>query len=774
MISDAEIMAQVLAAFQEEQAEHRQAAGELLLELERTPDHPQRQTLVDQLFREAHSLKGGARAAGLAEIEQIAHRVEDLFSAVRQGRVQLTPDVCDPVYAALDLIGALMQQIGAGQGVDLLPHSALLEALARAAEPQAQPAERRPEPPPAAEPEPAEPQAQPADPAGRGANTVRIATATLDNLMNEAGELVTCSLRSQQHARDTFGLAEIAARWRRVWRQARPVYERLSERGPGIRPAVHYLADRAELPGVEQHALDHQTDVLLGALREANTLLGDLERRLSQQGRQIGEDSTQLTAVIERVHDQIRRARMLPIKTIFGQLRLQARDMARAADKAVRLELDDGEAEADREILERLRDVLLHLLRNAIDHGIEAPGLRAERAKPREGRICLRASVAGDRLILTMEDDGAGLDLTAVGQRAVEGGHIQPEELGHLSQAELSQLIFLPGLSTRQTVSALSGRGVGLDIVRAHIERMRGRVEVQSCPGQGCVFTLSLPFSLTRSHGLLLQAGAGRYALPLDAVQRIVAVGAADIHLLEGRAALLADGRPLPLVHLADLLGGEAGAADSAKRARLALLLGSGERQIACMIDGVLGEQELIAHRLPAPIEEARFVSGATILHDGGVVPILDVSDLLAAAIGARGAGRLAPEPAARPRQHNILVVDDSITTRTLEKNILEAAGYRVWLATDGAEALQVLEQMAESGGCDLLLSDVDMPRLNGFELTAQVRASPHHQSTPIILVTSLDSPADRERGIAAGADAYIVKRTFDQQSLLETIAQFV
>jgi two-component system chemotaxis sensor kinase CheA len=772
MISDAEIMAQVLAAFQEEQAEHRQAAGELLLELERTPDHPQRQSLLEQLFREAHSLKGGARAAGLADVEQIAHRIEDLFSAVREGRVQLSAEVCDPVYAALDLIGALMEQVAQGQTLDLLPHTPLLETLARAAGA----AEPRPQPEPQAQPEAemGEQQVLPGDLSPRGAATVRIGTATLDNLLNEAGELVTCSLRSQQHARDTLDLAEIAGRWQRIWRQTRPVYDRLSERAPVIRPAVHYLEGRPELPGSDQRTLDHQTDLLLSALREANSLLGELERSLSQQGRQIGEDSTQLAAVIERVHDQVRRARMQPLKTIFGQLRLQTREMSRAADKLVRLDLDDGEAEADREILERLRDVLLHLLRNAIDHGIEPPSARSAQAKPPEGRISLRAEVVGDRLVLTMRDDGAGLDLRAIARRAVEGGHLQTEELAHLSEQELSQLIFLPGLSTRQTVSALSGRGVGLDIVRAHIERMRGRVKVESSPGQGCSFTLSLPFSLTRSHGLLIQAGPACYAVPLDAVQRLVSVGAGDIHILEGRAALLADGRPLPLVHLADLLGEEGDAHKSAKRARLALLLGGGERQIACLIDEVLGEQELITHRLPAPIEEARFVAGATILHDGSVVPILDAGDLLTAALGVREVGRLAPEPEEQRRQHHVLIVDDSITTRTLEKNILEAAGYSVRLATDGVEALQVLEQMSENGGCDLLLSDVDMPRMNGFELTAQVRTSPHHQSLPIILVTSLDSPADRERGIAAGADAYIVKRTFDQQSLLETIAHFI
>ncbi|GAB4108524.1 MAG: hybrid sensor histidine kinase/response regulator [Roseiflexaceae bacterium] len=789
MLSDADILSQVLAAFQEEQAEHRQAAGELLLELERSPEHPQRQTLLDQLFREAHSLKGGARAAGLSEVEQIAHRIEDLFSAVRQGRVALTPSVCDPVYAALDAIGILMERVAAGQAIDLTPYTDLLATLARVSQsnpmsetlaPTAAPATTAPPAPTAAPLEAehaatpaAEPTGPPGERAARDPGTIRIATASLDTLLNEAGELITCSLRSHQHARDSLALADLASRWRRVWRQARPVYERLYARAPLLQPAVHYLEGRAALPAGDASAPDHDVGVLLDALREANTLLTDLEQRLGQQGRQIREDSTELAAVTERIHDQVRRARMLPLTTIVGPLRLQAREMARAAGKQVRLELDDGAAEADRDILERLREVLLHLLRNAIDHGIEPPERRVACGKPAEGCIVLSATVVGDQLMLTLSDDGAGLDLAAIGRRALAGGHANEGDLARMSPEEIAQLIFLPGLSTRTTVSALSGRGVGLDIVRAHIVRMRGRVSVQSEPGCGCVFRLSLPCSLTRAHGLLIQAGAGRYALPLDAVQQLVAVAPADIQLVEGRAALVREGRPLPLAHLADLLGGEAAPGGRAG-SRLALLLGTGERQVACLIDAVLGEQELIAQRLPPPIQTAHFVAAATILHDGAVVPILDVNDLIGAALGASRNDQLAPSTETTPRVPVVLVVDDSITTRTLEKNILEAAGYQVRLATDGAEALQLLEQLAHGEGCDLLLSDVDMPRLNGFELTAQVRAGTRYPTLPIVLVTSLDSPSDRERGIAAGADAYIVKRSFDQQTLLETIATFL
>ncbi|MBX0330655.1 chemotaxis protein CheW, partial [Oscillochloris sp. ZM17-4] len=311
----------------------------------------------------------------------------------------------------------------------------------------------------------------------------------------------------------------------------------------------------------------------------------------------------------------------------------------------------------------------------------------------------------------------------------------------------------------------------GLDVVRSNVERMRGRVSVRSRAGGGTDFLINVPISLTRSHGLLLRAGGAAYALPLDAIQRIVAISPAQIQHLEGRAVLRLADRALPIVALADLLDPSS---STSVTGGLALILGSGERQVACQIDAVIGEQELVIHRLPAPLVHVRFVSGATILADGRVMPILDVVDLVRAAAGSRRAAPPAVTAEEERRAPVVLVADDSITTRTLEKNILEAAGYQVRLATDGQEAFDMLRAMAEHGGCDLLLSDIDMPRINGFELTCQVRGDPKLRNLPVVLVTSLDSADDRERGVSAGADAYIVKRAFDQQVLLDTISRLV
>jgi two-component system chemotaxis sensor kinase CheA len=500
----------------------------------------------------------------------------------------------------------------------------------------------------------------------------------------------------------------------------------------------------------------------------------------------VNEDATRLSAVTNRLQDQIRRTRMLPLANLLSPLRIQVRDMARVAGKQVTLDIDDEGAEADRQVLEGLREVLMHLIRNAVDHGIEPAEERTRNGKPAVGRITISAIVSGDYLALSLSDDGSGLNLEAIRQRALTQGLLGESEVGRVSEEDLVDLIFLPGFSTRQQVDTLSGRGVGLDVVRSNVERMHGQVSVQSTQGGGCVFSIRVPLSLTSSHGLLLQVGNATYMLPLESIQRIVSVSSRDIRVIEGRAGLNLNGHPITLIHLVDLLG-EARRSTTASATQasatthvgrsLALLLGTGDRQIACMVDAVLGEQELVVHRLPAPLQRVRFIAGATILADGRVVPILDLVDVLRAAIGTRGMISITPEetqPEGPAHTPTVVVVDDSITTRTLEKNILEAAGYHVKLATDGAEALQVLRHLTDNGGCDLLLSDIDMPNLNGFDLTSQVRSDPALKHLPVVLVTSLDTASDRERGMAAGADAYIVKRAFDQQSLLDTIARLI
>ncbi len=900
MLTESEIKAQVMAAFQEEQVEHCENINDLLLELERVTEDARTQELVNLLFREAHSLKGGARATGLEDIERIAHRMEDVFGAVRQHSLELTPEICDVLYALVDAIGILMQQVTAQRTPDRTPYTPLLEQLSafltevpapaatdetvQVQQPTSQPSAAASSPQavsePAADPvagqqaedaavqsqsfeagepevapavavsptEPAEPavtaapqaaaeatpemdasadEQPPADKATSSAasqepsaeaapssaaaepnapdepvrwetasSTVRLSTTLLDNLLNETGELITTAVRSQQRARETRNLADIPARWRQTWRHIQPLLQKIYQEHQGDMPTVHHLTEHLGalsgrmLASNAANSAQQEIKILLDALMQANQAMAHLENQLTDHVRESNDEASRLSAITNRLHDQIRATRMLPLTTLLNPLHVQVREMARSSDKRIVLDTDDGQAEADREVLDNLREVLLHLLRNAVDHGIEPAAVRRAAGKPVDGHVRVQSVVSGDYLEITVQDDGAGLDKETIKHRALAGGMLSESDIDRLSETDLVDLIFLPGFSTRQAVDTLSGRGVGLDIVRSRTERMHGHVSVQSVAGKGCTFTIRVPLSLTSTHGLLLKVGQTTYMLPLESIQRIIAVKPQDIRIVEGCEALLLDNKPVKLLHLAELLGetphqpgertdntnnGKASQRREAHGRSLALLMGNGERQVVCLIDDVLGEQELVIHRLPFPLQRVRFIAGATLLENGQVVPILDPVDLLRSAIGSHTSIKLVDEQDMVALQiPTIVVADDSITTRTLEKNILEAAGYQVHMATDGIEALDTLQHLINDNGCDLLLSDIDMPNLNGFELTEKVCKDPELKHVPVVLVTSLDSAADRERGMAAGASAYIVKRSFDQQELLDTIEQLV
>ncbi|WP_298816222.1 hybrid sensor histidine kinase/response regulator [Chloroflexus sp.] len=748
MLSPDDIQSQVLAVFRAEQAEHRQAIADILLDLERQPDHPQRREMIDRLFRAAHSLKGGARAAGVATVEQLAHQVENIFAALRQNQLTLSPDICDVIYQSLDLIGELMNQAVPGNIADEAAFAAMLAQLSAIVQ----------SPAPATTVPPTTPARAVSDSTTGAATTdmsVRVEVSVLDHLMHEAGELLTCTLRSRQLARDLHDLAPLTERWRRAWRKARPLLRTDSRRGSS------------------RSVIDDQ-QALLTTLELANELIDTLQTKVAQLATRAREDHDRLAAISARLQAQIQQTRMAPLTEIIGPLRLHVRELARSAGKQVEFVIDDGGAEADRQVLDKVRMICLHLLRNAVDHGIELPAEREAAGKAPTGLIKLTARATADRLNLSVSDDGAGIDPARIWQQALASGIVSARDTDRADDHAALDLIFMPGFSTKTSVSSLSGRGVGLDVVRTTVERMGGQVTVTSTPGQGTTFNLSLPLTLQRSHGLLVKVAGHTFALPLDSMQRIVQARRDHIRALEGRTALLVEGRPLPLIALGQLLGLKTPTAIDLDTPSPAILLGVNERRVAFLVDAVSEELELVVHRLPLPLQRVRFVSGAAILADGSVAPILDSVDLLRAAMTS-SQHLLPPDRPVEPRRTpTILVVDDSITTRTLEKNILESAGYHVVLATNGQEALERLRALRDQQGCQLVLSDVDMPRINGFELTERIRSDPHLRAIPVVLVTSLDNPTDRERGLAAGADAYIVKRAFDQQALLATIERLL
>jgi two-component system chemotaxis sensor kinase CheA len=746
MTRSQEIRAKLIAGYKAEQQDHVTQITQSLLALEKGAGDPQ--TLLEQAFREAHSLKGAARALGLSVIEELAHGVEDLFGDARTGARVLTPEHYDLIYRSLDACGTALAAMEGGDAAPPLLTLELIRALksAHGTLAGAGPLAETTEPAPAAAPAPAE--------VATTFETIRVSVEKLDALMEHLSDLVLAGIRAEQRLVDLDQVRRLADEWQGQWAQMIAAYK--------------YLPKASS---------DSEVVPWLAFLERNRDNLGVLLQHLAVLDRQLANDRLRLALVTEALDDEVKRARMLPLGTITEGFPRMMRDLARQSGKEITLRLSGTDVELDKRILERVKDPLVHLLRNAVDHGVETPQERARRGKPSDGQVTLAASVEGDRITIRVSDDGTGLDLDAIRERAVEKGLFSAGEIAEVSEAALAELIFTPGFTTSRFITDLSGRGVGLDVVRHNLEELQGTVTVESRPGRGVTFALHAPLTLTSEHGLLVRAGGQTFALPLAAVERLLRFERTRVASVEGQDALLIDGRPVGLARLDDLLGlpptprklDMSGAAEQ----ELAVLLEVRERRLAVLVDELSGEQEIVTKKLSGLLSHVAGIAGVTVLGTGRAVLVLHAADLLR--LAQRGVSRTpvttALEQQAAYRQKTILVVDDSITTRTLEKNVLTGAGYRVRLASDGEEALASL---ATEGTPDLLISDVMMPRLDGFSLTERLRADQRYRELPVILVTSLDSPSDKARGIAVGADAYIVKSDFDQNNLLATIEQLI
>jgi two-component system chemotaxis sensor kinase CheA len=453
--------------------------------------------------------------------------------------------------------------------------------------------------------------------------------------------------------------------------------------------------------------------------------------------------------------DEVRRARMLPFAEACAGLERIVRDVAQAAGKQVELSISGGEVELDRAILEGLKDPLAHLVRNAVDHGIEAPEVRRAVGKPEVGRVAISAELRGTQIEIVVEDDGGGLDLDALRRQARRLGLAEPK-----GARELARLSFAPGVSTAERVTTISGRGLGLDVARARVEAVRGTLDVASEPGRGTRFTLLMPLTLTTLRALFVNAGGQSFAVAVSAIRSLLRVNS--------QAVLTLNNFPIPVVSLAQTLGLKGDVERPHKGRRPAILASDGERQVVLAVDELLGEQEIVVKGLGARIRQTRFFSGSTLLTSGRIALVLNMPRVARSALDLDVNPR--PEPPTQPTRPRILVADDSATTRALQRGILEVAGYEVLSADDGDEAWRRLQDE----GADLVISDVEMPRMNGFELTQTIRSSARFASLPVILITSRGDPSGRAIGVAMGANAYITKRDFDQDELLGTIQRLL
>ncbi|MCU0513730.1 MAG: response regulator [Anaerolineae bacterium] len=740
--SQADLLQELRQTFRVEAQEHLHTLNQALLDLERTEAADRRAAHVQNAFRAAHSLKGAARAVNMPAIETLAHAMESLLQQARDAGRVLDAATCDHLYAALDTISDVLADRPVSEAVLAERQSALSGGPATPAAPVPSPTTA---PATATATPTATATATPAAASLPADDTIRVSIRRLDQLMARMGELLVARMSLTRSLESLPAQREALARWQQTLQGLRG----------GLLPA-----GAAGVAGAALHNLLEQQ------ARQAQALSAGFEA-LEQH---LHRENSRLTTIADELQEQVRYLRMIPFQTIALPLERTVRDLSHSENKPITFIISGGEVELDRKVLETLKDPLLHLLRNAIDHGIETPEERRAAGKAPHGSITLTVQQRGSEIRLTVRDDGRGFDFEQLGQvyRRQRGD----APLGDLSRDELIEMAFHPGITTSHQVTALSGRGVGLDIVRKELEVLQGRVRVDSQPGAGTTLELIVPTSLTMTRGLLVQVGAETFALPLHAIEKIAPVE--RVVYLSGQPMLELGTALLPLYALAALLE-RAPQEQPPAGTRAALVIGAAEQRVALLVDDILTEQELAVKPLSHPLKRVRNVTGTALPGSGEPIIVLNPSDLVRSARGRQPGpapaldGHLPAPAAPEPAPVAVLVVDDSITTRTLEKNILEAAGFLVTTAINGVEALRRLREKP----VDVVVSDVQMPEMDGLELVRQIRSS-EYRHLPVILVTSLESAHDREQGLKAGADAYIVKRGFDQAELLTTVARLV
>ncbi len=595
-----------------------------------------------------------------------------------------------------------------------------------------------------------------------GAETVRVSTAKLDAVLLQAEEML---LAKQACAQQAAGLREVhrlSAQWRKRW-------ARLS---PGLRPGTGAAADGAPQNG--RAADESRTERLDEFLEWNRTFVEELEHRLEELTAAAEQNRRSVGAMVDGLLDEMKKVVMQPFSTLLDPFPRMVRELARELGKEVELSIYGREIEIDRRILQEMKDPLIHLIRNGVDHGIELPAERTRQGKPPRGALTIGISPkTGNSIELLVSDDGAGIDVASVKAVAGKARLAPAAEIDALPEAEARLLIFRSGISTSPIITDVSGRGLGLAIVREKVEKLASTIAVESAPGRGTTFRIVLPLTLARFHGVVVRVEESLFVLPSSHVERVLRVKRAAVKTVENRATIALGGETISLVELHRALGLAVKAGTPERPDTLPVIVAAAGRRIAFAVDEILREEEVLVKSLGRQLRRVRNVAGASLLGDGRLALILNVPDLIQSALQAGGPGPAAvPEtaPARGERRKTVLVAEDSITSRALLKNILEAAGYAVETGVDGVDALTRLR----SGSFDLVVSDVDMPRLNGFGLTAKIRADKRLANLPVVLVTALDSRADREQGIDAGANAYIVKSSFDQGNLLEVIQRLL
>lgn len=756
---DKELLKRLLPMFKIEAHEHLSLISSGLIEIEKA-DAEKRRQILETIYRESHSLKGAARSVNLPDVVAVCQSMENVFSALKREQVTLSARLIDLLHRTVGYTSRLVagDQFSQAQKSEVKTLVQALEDGLRESDDISHEQEVRTARPVGAafeilsEVVEKDPEmesvlhdgvsAPPATflPSPQLSETVRISTAKLDSLLLQTEEMLSIKLAAAQRADELKELKHSFDLWKK---------ETAAKKS-----AVSFL-------GPDRRRTEDSADHLIAFFEPAlNRLIRDADY-----------DRRSFGAMLDTLLDDVKQTLMLPFSSLLEMFPMLVRELTREAGKEADFISEGSETKVDRRVLEEIKDPLIHLVRNCIDHGIEKTADRVAKGKPSRGKIEIAVSSRNGNIEITVSDDGAGIDPWEVKSAAERSGAISREEAAGLDTRGLLSLVFRSGITTSPIITDISGRGLGLAIVRERVEKLNGIVSIDSKPDIGTTLKMVAPLTIATSRGVLVRVGERLFFLPSANIEKVARVRRDEIRTVENRETILLDDQTVSLVRLGAMLelsAAEMRQQDEGPYIQVAFLRSAG-KLMAFLVDEILHEQEVLVKNLGPQLSRVRNIAGATLLGNGKVVPIVNVQDLMISAI------KITPAPlgiaVGRPSKRvSVLVVEDSITARALLKTIIESAGWDVTTAVDGIDALTILK----TGEFDLVVSDIEMPRMDGFDLTARIRADRRLSGIPVVLVTALDSRQDKERGIDVGANAYIVKSSFEQSNLLEVIRRLV
>jgi len=740
-----------------------------LVELEANPEDLE---LLNRIFRVAHTVKGSSSFLNFDVLTELTHHMEDVLNKARKGELKITPDIMDVVLESVDMMKGLLESIrdngsDAAAGIDIknicvkLTQISEGEAPSAAAEAPAAPA-----PEPVKEPEPA----APAEEAAPEVSDAELSKLSDSEVEAEIERLLKVRKAEDQARRASKGIApkspeEIAPATSAAPAPApkpAPSRERDADKKVPAASSNSAVAQEQTIR-VEVKRLDHLMNLIGELVLGKNRLLkiyDDVEERY--EGEKFLEELNQVVSSLSLVTTDIQLAvmktRMLPIAKVFNKFPRMIRDLSRDLGKQIDLEISGEETELDKSIVEEIGDPLVHIIRNSCDHGIEDPETRKAMGKPEKGLVQLKAYNEGNHIVVEIVDDGKGLDADMLKAKSIEKGIITEREADAMSEKEAFGLIFKPGFSTAAKVTNVSGRGVGMDVVKTNIEKLNGIIDIESEVGKGTVMKLKIPLTLAIIQSLLVGTQEEFYAIPLASVLETVRVPIDDIYTIDGKNVLRLRDEVLSLVRLSDVFGVNK-VFDGGDQTYV-VIIGVAEAKLGIIVDTLVGQEEIVIKSMGDYLQNIPGIAGATIRGDGRVTLIIDVGAMMEMAkdikVNIRAEMEDSTKAKEKPSDYKVLIVDDSKMDRTIMQKSLEPIGVTIIEATNGVEALNIIKSGEHA--FDAVLIDIEMPRMDGYTLAGEIRKYSKYRTLPLIAVTSRTSKTDRLRGVEVGMTEYITK----------------